>query len=572
MYLKTSNKKQLAAAVTLAVMGTAWVAVPGQVWAADGGFGAINNPISLEIYAEQNKSGGKLDTARKNYEGSNVYVSQYHSAYTDNEKIFASGDMTGKTISLSNMTVQAVVGKDGIGQAADLTQHATQGQDGGFGYGAGLVNQNGMSNAVIAVGSAEINVTGGASGLIVDEKYQHEGEQGVTGNAAIGGTGGAGAAGGNGGGAKAIGVAAGITDTAESIVVNGSASKNIQISGTSLTVSATGEAADLAVRRQGRQRCRWCWNLRRKRPNKGADGADGTDENTTPDKAANGEDKVEHAANGTVTATYNTSMPPEQTGWVSTAGTAGANGNTGTAGANGNNGGDAADGSAGSNGLAGSTGLAGGTGGAGANGGNGGSATAYGLHLNTISGGSVTLNALNVNATGGNGTAGGEGGIGGTGGVGGAGQTGGDGGNGGQGGHGGAGGTAGTAGTSGIGNDASAMAVVLKDTTGVLKTGSITATAVAGKGVGSFSAADAYLLGNSTGDPHDARKAVTDGAGKDGTDGTTVTETDKTQAGYQNGAVNATSNGGEGGGGITPTGDIAQTKNGETATASAFLP
>lgn len=206
MYLKTSNKKQLAAAVTLAVMGMAWVAVPSQVWAADGGFGAINNPISLEIYAAQNTSGGKLDTARKNYEGSNVYVSQYHSAYTDNEKIFASGDMTGKTISLSNMTVQAVVGKDGIGQAADLAQHATQGQDGGFGYGAGLVNQNGMSNAVIAVGSAKINVTGGASGLIVDEKYQHEGEQGVTGNAAIGGTGGAGAAGGNGGSATAYGL------------------------------------------------------------------------------------------------------------------------------------------------------------------------------------------------------------------------------------------------------------------------------------------------------------------------------------------------------------------------------
>jgi len=75
--------------------------------------------------------------------------------------------MTGKTISLSNMTVRAVVGKDGIGQAADLAQHATQGQDGGFGYGAGLVNQNGMSNAVIAVGSAEINVTGKALQLTV---------------------------------------------------------------------------------------------------------------------------------------------------------------------------------------------------------------------------------------------------------------------------------------------------------------------------------------------------------------------------------------------------------------------
>lgn len=625
MYLKTSNKNQLAAAVTLAVMGMAWVAVPSQVWAADGGFGAINNPISLEIYAEQNTSGGKLDTARKNYEGSNVYVSQYHSAYTDNEKIFASGDMTGKTISLSNITVQAVVGKDGIGQAADLAQHATQGQDGGFGYGAGLVNQNGMSNAVIAVGSAEINVTGGASGLIVDEKYQHEGEQGLTGSAAIGGTGGAGAAGGNGGGAKAIGVAAGITDTAESIVVNGSASKNIQISGTSLTVSATGEAGGHGgYGGKGGSGADGA-ELTTKKADKGADGADGTDENTTPDKAANGEDKVEHADNGTVTATYNTSMPPEQTGWVSTAGTAGANGNAGIAGANGNNGGDAADGSAGSNGLAGSTGLAGGTGGAGANGGNGGSATAYGLHLNTISGGSVTLNALNVDATGGNGTAGGEGGKGGTGGTGGLGQTGGDGGNGGvggdganggaggdggkgqsggsgvnyvanhagfgvtatvggaggtggaggqggnggnagKGGTGGAGGTAGAAGTSGAGNSAAATAVSLTDTAGVLKTSSITAEATAGKGVGKFNIANAYLKGDSTGDPGE-RTAVADNTGTDGTDGAAVTETDKTQAGYQNGAANAVSNGGEGGKGITPIGIVDQSNNGAKAEA-----
>lgn len=292
MYMKTSNKKQLAAAVTLAVMGMAWVAVPSQVWAADGGFGAINNPISLEIYADQNESGGSIANARKDYEGSNVYVSQYHSAYTDNEKIFASGDMTGKTISLSDMTVRAVVGEDGIGQAADLAQHATQGQAGGFGYGAGLVNQNGMSNAVIAVGSAEINVIGGASGLRVDERYQHEGEQGLTGNAAIGGTGGAGAAGGNGGGAKAIGVAAGITDTAESIIVNGSASKNIQISGTSLTVNATGEAGGHGgYGGKGGSGADGA-ELTTKKADKGADGVNGTDENTTPGKAANGLDKT----------------------------------------------------------------------------------------------------------------------------------------------------------------------------------------------------------------------------------------------------------------------------------------
>lgn len=615
MYLKTSNKKQLAAAVTLAVMGMAWVAVPSQVWAADGGFGAINNPISLEIYAEQNKSGGKLDTARKNYEGSNVYVSQYHSAYTDNEKIFASGDMTGKTISLSNMTVQAVVGKDGIGQAADLAQHATQGQDGGFGYGAGLVNQNGMSNAVIAVGSAEINVTGGASGLIVDEKYQHEGEQGVTGNAAIGGTGGAGAAGGNGGGAKAIGVAAGITDTAESITVNGSASKNIQISGTSLTVSATGEAGGHGgYGGKGGSGADGA-ELTTKKADKGADGADGTDENTTPDKAANGADKLTPAANGTVTATYNAEEPPKQNGWASTAGTAGEAGNAGTAGTAGTNGGNAAAGSAGSNGLAGSTGLAGGTGGAGANGGNGGSATAYGLHLNTISGGSVTLNDLSVTATGGNGTAGGEGGKGGTGGVGGLGQTGGDGGAGGQGGvdasgariangadgatgtggtkgtdgivgiageagkggnagkggTGGAGGTAGAAGTSGAGNSAAATAVSLTDTAGVLKTSSITAEATAGKGVGKFNIADAYLEGDSTGDPHDGRTAVADNVGTDGTDGAAVTETDKTEAEYQNGAANAVSNGGDGGSGITPIGTVDQSNNGAKAEALGLV-
>lgn len=783
MYLKTSNKKQLAAAVTLAVMGMAWVAVPSQVWAADGGFGAINNPISLEIYAAQNESDGKLDTARKNYEGSNVYVSQYHSAYTDNEKIFASGDMTGKTISLSNMTVQAVVGKDGIGQAADLAQHATQGQDGGFGYGAGLVNQNGMSNAVIAVGSAEINVTGGASGLIVDEKYQHEGEQGLTGNAAIGGTGGAGAAGGNGGGAKAIGVAAGITDTAESITVNGSASKNIQISGTSLTVNAAGEAGGHGgYGGKGGSGADGA-ELTMKKADKGADGADGTDENITPDKAANGVDKLTPAANGMVTATYDTSIPPNQTGWVSTAGAAGEAGNTGTAGDGGKDGGNAAAGSAGSNGSAGNTGLAGGTGGAGANGGNGGSATAYGLHLNTISGGSVTLNALNVTATGGNGTAGGEGGKGGTGGVGGLGQTGGDGGDGGQGGDGaqggaggdggkgqsggtgvdyvvnydgfsvnatiggaggtggtggiggaggnagnggtggaggsggaggiggaggtggqggnggqgglavaqglvgtantdlnitigtinvtatggdgakagiggaggdggqggiggqggtgGAGGAAGTAGTageggvggqggtggiggtlangshadngadgatgtggakgadgavgiagdagkggnagkggqggtggiagaagkSGAGSSAYATAVSLTDTAGVLKTSSITAVATAGKGVGKFNIADAYLAGDSTGDPHDDRTAVVDNTGAAGTDGATVTEDDKTKAEYQNGAANAVSNGGDGGSGITPIGTVAQSNNGAKAEA-----
>ena len=618
MYLKTSNKKQLAAAVTLAVMGMAWVAVPSQVWAADGGFGAINNPISLEIYAEQNKSGGKLDEARKDYEGSNVYVSQYHSAYTDNEKIFASGDMTGKTISLSNMTVRAVVGEDGIGQAADLAQHATQGQAGGFGYGAGLVNQNGMSNAVIAVGSAGINVIGGASGLRVDGKYQHEGEQGLTGNAAIGGTGGAEAAGGNGGVAKAIGVAAGITDTAESIIVNGSASKNIQISGTFLTVNATGEAGGHGgYGGKGGSGADGA-ELTTKKADKGADGANGIDENTTPYKAANGVDKTTHAANGKVEATYDSNEPPEQTGWTSTAGTAGEAGNAGTAGVNGKNGGNADAGLAGSNGLAGNTGLAGGTGGAGANGGvggdggdagnggTGGLADAQGLVGTANTDLNITIGTITVTATGGDGAKAGIGGAGGIGGQGGTGGTGGaagtagtageggahiangaggakgadgnigiegeagQGGNAGKGGTGGAGGIAGAAGTSGAGNSAFATAVSLTDTAGVLKTSSITAEATAGKGVGKFNIANAYLEGYSTGDPGE-RTAVDNNAGTDGTDGAAVTETDKTQAGYQNGAANAVSNGGEGGKGITPIGTVDQSNNGAKAEALGLV-
>lgn len=125
---------------------------------------------------------------------------------------------------------------------------------------------------------------------------------------------------------------------------------------------------------------------------------------------------------------------------------------------------------------------------------------------------------------------------------------------------------AGAAGTSGAGNSAAATAVSLTDTAGVLKTSSITAEATAGKGVGKFNIANAYLEGDSTGDPGE-RTAVDNNAGTDGTDGAAVTETDKTQAGYQNGAANAVSNGGEGGKGITPIGTVAQSNNGAKAEA-----
>ena len=106
----------------------------------------------------------------------------------------------------------------------------------------------------------------------------------------------------------------------------------------------------------------------------------------------------------------------------------------------------------------------------------------------------------------------------------------------------------------------------LTDTAGVLKTSSITAEATAGKGVGKFDIADAYLKGDSTGDPGE-RTAVSDNAGTDGTDGAIVDEEDKTKAEYQNGAANTDSNGGAGGQGITPVDEVRQSINGAEAKA-----
>lgn len=709
MYLKTSNKKQLAAAVTLAVMGTAWVAVPGQVWADSAQIGSGTTPVTWEYY--KNDSGSEISDNRADKSGASVFAAQYHQNFNDNQWA-AFGDMGGKTLTINDMSVEAIQGKDGVGAAAgDTVKEGSFGQAGGMASVYGVYSTQ-ISNAVIKIANnAVIEAKGGktySDAMTADGVFQHQGAKGIDGTADATLNGGEGAKGGVGG--KAIATGADLES-----------GTNISISGGALSVSAKAEAGGHGGYGGAGGTGADGAELGAAKADKGVDGIDGADKNTTPAKGDNGADMTTQAANGTVLPTYNGSAPPAQNGWVSTAGSNGNEGNIGEIGIGGDNGDDANDGVAGTDGIAGTTGLTGGTGGAGAAGGDGGNAASFGLRLKNISGSSVTLTSLTVDAAAGNGTAGGEGGIGGTGGVGGvggaagdggdggaggvggvggvggAGGTGGTGGNGGaggvaaarglmstantdlnitigtitvtatggdgakagiggaggdggqggiggqggtggtagaagtagiggtggkggqggtggtggaqsngvhmsngtdgatgdpgkggtdgalgiagdagkggsagKGGHGGAGGTAGTAGTSGIGNDASAMAVVLKDTTGVLKTGSITAKATAGKGVGSFSAADAYLLGNSTGDPHDNRKAVTDGAGKDGTDGATVTETDKTQAAYQNGAVNATSNGGEGGGGITPTGDIAQTKNGETATASGL--
>ena len=79
MDLKASRKRQLAAAVTLAVMGMAWVSVPQQVWAKTGDAGAIDKPLTLAEYELKNATGGAIDTLRKDFSGDDVLVAQYHS-------------------------------------------------------------------------------------------------------------------------------------------------------------------------------------------------------------------------------------------------------------------------------------------------------------------------------------------------------------------------------------------------------------------------------------------------------------------------------------------------------------
>ena len=88
-----------------------------------------------------------------------------------------------------------------------------------------------------------------------------------------------------------------------------------------------------------------------------------------------------------------------------------------------------------------------------------------------------------------------------------------------------------------------------------LQTTAIKATAIAGKGVGSFESSEAYVAAGGT--------ANLNNTGTAGSAGTTAVG--------QNGAVNATTNGGAGGGGITPAGDVAQSTNGEEAIAAGLV-
>lgn len=479
MYLKTNNKKQLAAAVTLAVMGTAWVAVPGQVWAADGG--SQDHPRQYSSYTAD--SDRAIAIAREQKTGEDMYAAQYHENFAD-LAFRAKDDMGGKTITLKSMTVEGIIGADGKGAAAGLpVEESTAGKNGGIGSAVGIYSTN-ILNANITFGDIAIKAIGGNtySQEITSGKYTHEGKVGVDGASDKNLNGGAGANGGNGGLAIATGVdITGSNNTATGGVLTVTATGSDGGHGGYGGVGGTAAAITTVPAKAGDGA-------------QGADGADSTTSGTTPSTAG---------ANGTIGGAGGAGL----VGAGGTAGTVGAVGLTGGIGGNGSNGGSgsnaeatglkiagsgtattislgglvveaaAGNGGAGGAGGAGGIGGVGGTGGIGGNGGDGGDGGdgAQGGQGAQGAGGSNAHHSTGASDPDVQGTVGGNGGNGGQGGAAGAGGDGGNGGVGGVGGSGGVGGTGGNGGTGGVGGNATAL--------GFAGTDSIINLAVAGNGI-----------------------------------------------------------------------------------------
>lgn len=599
MYLKTSNKKQLAAAVTLAVMGTAWVAVPGQVWAADGG--SQDHPRQYSSYTAD--SDRAIAIAREQKTGEDMYAAQYHENFAD-LAFRAKDDMGGKTITLKSMTVEGIIGADGKGAAAGLpVEESTAGKNGGIGSAVGIYSTN-ILNANITFGDIAIKAIGGNtySQEITSGKYTHEGKVGVDGASDKNLNGGAGANGGNGGLAIATGVdITGSNNTATGGVLTVTATGSDGGHGGYGGVGGTAAAITTVPAKAGDGA-------------QGADGADSTTSGTTPSTAG---------ANGTIGGAGGDGLA----GAGGTAGTVGAVGLTGGIGGNGSNGGSgsnaeatglkiagsgtattislgglvveaaAGNGGAGGAGGAGGIGGVGGTGGIGGNGGDGGDggdgaqggqgaqgAGGSNAHHSTGSGDNDVQGTVGGN--GGNGGQGGAAGIGGNGGIGGVGGNGGVGGTGGTGGHGGNGGVGGNATALGVaGTDSIINLAVAGNGIAVTATGGDGAKAGIGGagGIGGFGGNGG--VGGDGGDYGDAGKGGHGGAGGAGGQGGILLNGNIAVQGSQgvqggegaaaaNGTVGTGGNAGQGGtggtGGNAGNAGISQVGGSATSTALTF--
>lgn len=194
MVIKSNKKKQLTAAVTLAVMGAAWIGLPGQAFAANGG--DETQPLQYNTYTQSMKNGGDLHAVEAQKLGINVYVAAYDDSFNND---YATAD--GKTMTMQAMNVTGITGGSGSGglhanEDGSAGKIPTQGLNGGSANGIGVYSDN-LHNATIQVGNITVN-----GGVAEFEAGLAAGQNGPTANNATG-SGKDGAAGGNGGNAVA---------------------------------------------------------------------------------------------------------------------------------------------------------------------------------------------------------------------------------------------------------------------------------------------------------------------------------------------------------------------------------
>ncbi len=359
----TSNQLKKKLIILALAVGATFTTIPSVALADSGQIGSDTTPITWQYYSTDPT--GEIANNRTDKSGSSVFVAQFHQNFND-AAYGAFGNKGGATLTLNSMTVEAIQGKDGVGaDPGETVKDGGFGQDGGLASGMGVYSTS-MSNATIALnGAVDIKVIGGKtfSDAMIGTQYQHQGLAGIDYVVDIANNGGEGAKGGVGGNAIARGID----------VSNGS---GITITGSSLSVSATGELG-------GHGGYGGAGGIGKT----GDAGTDGKDANSlTPDRlgAQTGQTTAQAAQNGR----------------------------------GGEKGGD---------GLVGIVGNTGGTGGKGADGGNGGYANATGIKTASMSNLNVVVSNITVDATGGNGNNGGTGGKGGTGGTGGVGGDGGQG-------------------------------------------------------------------------------------------------------------------------------------------------
>ena len=370
---KFRSNKQLALAVTLAVVGASWLGMQGKAFAA-ASHGEEHAPLTYQEFMIANQN-GDIQTSKEKFDGTAIYVSGS----------YAKG-LQSTTITLGGLTVEGVGGAAGRGErplnAEPGDRPVIAGLAGGDSNIVGVFDHNVKDITINIEPDATIQAIGGSGQNLPDQQKGSQGAAGTNGlDGSVGQVGAAGTAVGQTAGGQGVSGTDGGAAVVTGIELNAVEKLTVNADGLTIVKAVGGDGADGGEGGQG---------------GSGADGGTGGD-GVAHANGALSSDRLGSQSNITVGSTAYTNISTHN-------GLNGLKGNDGQVGGNG---------------------AAGAVGGAGANGGNGADAAARGFKLKDISGGSVTLGGLAVMASGGDGGNGANGGVGGIGGNGGNGGNGG---------------------------------------------------------------------------------------------------------------------------------------------------